>query len=558
MTSRLFTLKTDAGQLSAGNRGMAEMHYVQYAPSRDVTGANFSNGAQYIKWTTSGQKWWIPQRTYLRMRATLTDGTGNPLTGNDKVAPNMNLMSTLFQSLEFRIAGQTVCRMSDYVPQIDTLDKRMTKSKAWLDSVGASTCFMQPDVYERLAAVSEEGIESGKLFVYPNDLGIEGAVGVYGNILDWFLDYVTPNQIQITAANQLIFTPNGGRPIPDLSNYFAIGERIAINDGAEKIRRVTAFVTTNTTNDTLVVDGAALTAVAAANLLNQVRKRKISIDYTRSESRRIDGFEIIWQPALGIFKVPHAMPAGDYELVLNPQNANTYKQAAIEAILEDKQPGALATNYQFDVVDMYLYVAQVEGIRIDNMTYLLDLEEIGCQRRSVQAATGLQQEEFTVQPSTTALTLGFQDSRAGSSNTLYSQSKLKIAPNTGLEYDLKLIRMYLNYAGMNKPQPDADPSYKVGSAEDYMIQRYSDSIMYNGTYFSMGGAESERDWRIRGPYYHFAWPKDATDRSTRVFANYQFSQAVPNGTLLLFNHFLKYAQITVENGAVIRVVVKET
>lgn len=553
MASRLFNLKTSQDQLTSANRGMGELHYIQYAPSRDVTGDNFPNGPQFIKWQTSGQKWWIPRRTYLRMRCTIKRGDNTPITNNDNIAPNLNLFANLFQSIEFRIQNKTICRVSDYVPQVDILDKRLNKSKSWLDNTAAATMYLQPDFQDRQTIISSNGYEESQNGVANSIITVLDSLPSVGTPLR-FLDLVTPNQVQIFADGRLLFTANGGTAIPDLSTYFKIGEIIAINDGVERVRRIVSFQTVNTTNDQITVSVAEgnLTAVGAANLVAQIR----SISTQTKNSRRIDGLELIWQPPLGIFKVDHAMPGGNYELVLNPQNVNIYQKAAVESIFTDLDTGALATNFSFNVVDMYLFVAQVEGPRADNLSYFLDLDEIKCQKRAIQNTTGLQQEEFSVSPSTSALTLAFQDNRTGSGLTRYSSSKFKIDPN-GSELDLKLIRMYLNYAGMNKPQPDANPLYKVGSAEDYTIQRYIDSALYSGTYFTQGGAETIEDWQKRGPYYHFSWPKDATDRSTRVFTNYQFNQAVNNGTVLLFEHYKVAALVKIENGISTQVFTQE-
>lgn len=550
----MFNLKTDPSQLSSANGGVGDMRYVQYSPTRDITGNSFPNGSQYIKFTTSGRKWWVPKRSYIRMRLQIKDGQGNILEKFDNIAPNMNLVANLFQSMELKINGQVVSRLSDYVPQIDTLHKRMTKSKSWLDSTGATTCLLQPSFVDRQAVVISDGLEQSGDFVYSRAASLQVGNANVGTTLS-FLDLATPNQVQILANGQLRFTANGGTAIPDLTTYLQIGDQLAINDGAEKIRKIVGFLTTVTTNDTIVVDTTVgnLTAQAAANLVAQVR----NISTSPKQSRQADALELIWQPCLSVFNLNHALPSGSYELVLVPQTSTVYKSFAVESKYIDKLVGVGADNFSIDVVDMFLYVCEVEGPRVDNMSYYLDLDEINCQRRDLQQATGLLQEEFTVSPSTYALTLAFQDARAGSSQTRYSQSKFKINPNSAAESESKLTRMFLKYAGMNKPQPDADPSYKVGSAEDYQVQRYGDSMLYAGTYFSQGGCETIQEWRERGPFYHFAWPKEQSDRSTRVNANYQFAQAISNGTVLLFSHFKKAALIQIENGVVRDVKVEE-
>lgn len=79
----------------------------------------------------------------MRLRCKLTKGDDSQLTlaDNCKVAPNMNLAANLFQSLELQLNGKTISRCSDNVSQVDTLEQRLRKSKAWLDSLGASIAY---------------------------------------------------------------------------------------------------------------------------------------------------------------------------------------------------------------------------------------------------------------------------------------------------------------------------------------------------------------------------------------------------------------------------------
>lgn len=541
----MFNLKTTQSQLSAGNNGMGDMHYVQYAPSRDVTGANFPNGAQHINWQCSGNKWWVPKRSYLRMRCRLTDGAGNQLQRTDHIAPAMGLIANLFQSIEFRVNNKTISRVSDYVSQVDMLSKRLNYSQGWISSAGEDLMMYNPDFRKRQSMVIDDGSDTPADTLLLNAIGL-GANVAYGTPLT-FLDLATPNQVQFAnVGSQIIFSRNAGTVIPDLSESIRIGDYIYFNDGAAKVRKVTGFATTTTTNDTLVVDGA-VTNQAAADLVAQVGV----IPEQPKHGRRVKALEIIWQPPLSIFSLHHALPAGKYELVLNPQNVNAYKSLAIESLYGNKVP---VTDFDFSVVDMYMYICMTSAIRMDNTAFYLDLKELSCQRRSVQPASGLQQEEFSVSPATSALAVAFQDNRV-SSDTRFSPSKFKVGQPR--DQELLLRRLYVQYAGMNKPQPDADPSYKVSDLEDYTSQRYADSIIYASTYFTSGGPESLVEWQDRGAYYYWKWPRDASDQSTRCLVNYQLSEAVTTGTILLFNEFRSVASIKIENGNSVMVEVRE-
>ena len=148
--STIFDLKQSASELPSLNQGTAKLIYEQHPPTRDVTGTNFPNGSIHIRWQVSGTRWWIPSRSYIRMRASIksvavANGAAIQPTLSSDVAPNMELMANLFQSLEFRIADKTVARTSDYVAQVDALEKRITKSQSWLNSVGKELEWLQPN-----------------------------------------------------------------------------------------------------------------------------------------------------------------------------------------------------------------------------------------------------------------------------------------------------------------------------------------------------------------------------------------------------------------------------
>lgn len=266
-----------------------------------------------------------------------------------------------------------------------------------------------------------------------------------------------------------------------------------------------------------------------------------------SPSRRVRAFELTWTPdCLSIFKVQEALPAGKFELTMDPQTANSYKQRAIESLVT-KTPG-LTNDYDFKIVDMYLYVATVESTRIDDISYYLSLDETRCQVKDTFTAGTLTQKHFDVSPSTYALTVALQDEAAGTL-THISASKFKVRNDV----ERNLSRMFINYAGQSKPSPDSDASYDAAAARDNTTQRYLDSILQSGQYFRDGGSESLKEWQERGQMYHFAFPRDGRDRSTRVQVNAQIQTSAANTRLLCFDHYKSIAHISVKDGRVVDV-----
>jgi hypothetical protein len=72
---------------------------------------------------------------------------------SDGVAPVMNLPPHMFNRIEYFMDGNKLSDVQDYVPEIDTMKTRMTKSKAWFRSVGARSAFWESDFGSRQARV---------------------------------------------------------------------------------------------------------------------------------------------------------------------------------------------------------------------------------------------------------------------------------------------------------------------------------------------------------------------------------------------------------------------
>ena len=570
----MFNLKTNVEELSSVNQGIAKKKYEQHAPTRDVTGTNFPNGNISIKFQSSGQKWWCPKESYVRFRVALSQQDGTQLSSANDIAPAMGLCANLFQSMEFRINDKTVSRIADFVPQIDALHNRLYRSRSWLKSLGSALNTWDVDFDARKSIVTSDNVliqdvtganrPQSEPFTRA-DLGLDAAGGA-GN---------DRNAATYTAASgNVVFSQNGGaalpadiRPLYPIGSYFeftTIQGATATDARVKKPAKVVAHISATTIQ--------LETGVIVADVVADGRTDFIRVDYTPIDgsdtARKVREFEVLWIPPLNIFDVDHCMPSGKYELVLTPQTSSVYQKYAIESKSADKVPNSATTaapsagsNFLFQVQDMYLYTSTIEGPRADDVTYLLDLTQITCNSDQFSAnQTGFQQKNFDVSPSTVALSVAYQDSRSGN-DTRNSSSLFKVS-NTASTTDneeQKLTRLYVQYAGQQLPQPDADPEFKSGV--DRTTQRYLETQLSSGGYHDSGGAESLYEWQKRGSVYHWIWPRDGTDRSTRVTVHNEFSgdggADTANMRLLLFSHSKQVARIAVEQGNVTSVEVED-
>ena len=291
--------------------------------------------------------------------------------------------------------------------------------------------------------------------------------------------------------------------------------------------------------------------------------------YRPKAARRVKQFEIIWRPmCLSIFKYGGALPTGKYSLVLTPYNAsgNNYQIRAVEipkSVSVGSIPvfGSSASSLSFNVLDTRFYRATIEGERVEDLTYYLDLENTSYQSQNLQITTSLTKQYFDVPPLTHALTVCYQNRNAGidmrqsSSRFVCHGYDSKTNEFTGVvNNELTLQRIFVTYGGRSYPQPDGDPSYIVGSAADYTTQRYIETITNSGGLFSEGGTESIQEWQSRGAYHHISCPRDGSDRSTRVVLNQQFSSDFSNqANVVLFAHSKSTAMVSIVRGLVVDV-----
>lgn len=536
----IFDLPQSVGDLPSLNQGMSKLTYEQVPPLKSIVGTSFPGGRIEHRWEVSGNKWWIPSRSYLRIRAEFTNGDGSEINlqqtvdagrpfdsarGGDK-APNMGICGNLFQSMEFKIAQKVVSRISDRVAQVDALHTRLNMSKAQLDNWGADTNWWQPNFKVRQQL-----------------LCLGGAI-----------DDLVPPEVIKPSANQdstvAIATATGVVTGVDttFTTSLVVGDKIRFADLAANGGDYTVASITNDT--TALVYPWPTENIAATPNWTIVR-------YKRSPQRR--NLEFIWKPPLGIFDCPYALPAGRYELSMIPANSNEYMKMVIESTALDiaqrtqLDNGGTAAQIQFNITDLNLYVCKTEGPRVDNMTYLLDIEDINCQVENVTGG-GFQQKNFDVEPSTTALTVAWQQQSAGL-DTRFSASKFKFASDLATlpadSGELGLSRFFIRYGLDQKPSPDFDPVYV--SPSSYITELYSETQLYSGQKFESGSCESIQDWIDRGAYLYFAWPRDGTDESTRVNVNYDFTNGLTVSNvarLLLFNHYKNVAMVTVKDGRV--------
>ena len=562
----IFDLDTDVLQVVGRTEGVSKNTYQQVPPNRPVNNASFSDGSIEYRFKTNSTKYWIPSRSYLRMRVKMSKADGTALLTSDDVAPVYGFASSLFQNAEFQMSGKTVSRVSDFMPQIDALQTRMNNSKSWVDSVGASTNFWSCDFKHRQSDVTSDGFLVREITDEANPVGDPYSRSQLG------FDVAgggappagTRNAVQYTeATGLLVFSVNGGGAIPDVRTKFPVGSyfqfetiegAVSLDPRMKRPARIMEHINATTIRLDKGVIGGDVVEDGRDDwgMLINTSLEDIGVN----DARKMREFEIIYQPPLSIFQINNALPCVDGALILNPQTAQAYQYNCVQSVNGAKTPN---TDFKVEIENMFLYNNIIEGERVMNKSYVLDLPAINCQSETINS-TSFGQKDFTVSPATEKITVAYQDNRIAN-DTRASPSQFKAydaAYTTGSE-ELRLNRFFISYAGIKQPEIDANPDFDPATNVDRTTQRYTDTLLNTSQLWNVGGAEDIQTFHKNGSYYTYNFNREGTDRSTRCSVHQQFSGATPLGNMrvLLFSHYRQIAMIKIEDGMTTEVQLEE-
>ena len=481
--------------------------------------------------TLSGNQHWLPSRSFVVIRDSLYKGrlvggqanTPDQPNLNDNIAPSLNCQDNLWDGCQLTIGGFSLGSRTKLAPQISAINKRVMKSASWLEGAGKSAHTWDARFDKRQNDVVKRGI-------------IGDPVAETFDALAGTITVVAATSALVGAAS--LFT-----------EQLKVGDEIITDTNIGGVVQVLKIKS--------IADNTNATITSSENVLQAAGTTysKISQGYASSRSNKN---ERIYVPPLGVFHQGKALPPARYELILRPKPDTVYKQSAVESLAAvtiqgGARDGANAltnTHVEYLVDDIVFYIAVVDNHeRVpDKMTYVLDLEETEVLPRKISGESTVQ-ENFTVSKSSFALTVALQSKQAGR-NTLFSPSRMVVSG----DHQNELETLRVDYAGQSRPQPNAIPAFKqdVNSHIDYQTYRYAENAVEDLAYYDTGGVQTKDDWREMGPIYHFQWRRVGDDISTNVDVEVNYPRFA-NGeqeNLMLFHHFKRVIEMTVESGQV--------
>lgn len=311
-----------------------------------------------------------------------------------------------------------------------------------------------------------------------------------------------------------------------------------------------------------------------------------------------------FQPSLGIFDLHQGIGSGDFKFQLNP-NVNyqyscvetvgacvplatneqgyflgAYKVVPLKPVVAGNVTAGVAAKavvgYQLNIENVLLYIATIKQPMPMSGILPLSLMETQIMQKTMTStsANSSNQLDFTVPPSTLAITVWVQAPTVGT-NSAIPPSKFKVAQGTNTP-DENLQSIQVTYGSSTKPSTLYQSGYNISSGNPYsllwngtilsevsyspltsseMQQRWIQSQQNAGKLGNDGGTENYLNYLDMGPYYHFDFSRDKADSSSYVNVQIQYNEALPAGTnLYICAWYSRQVEIAFESGVVTSVV----
>ena len=482
------------------------------------TGDNFPQGVQDYNFSVGGASLWLPKKSYFKATMRITYNGAQAVIQN-QVAFADNVIGNLFDNIYFRGGGQDISSIVSYAPQASILRQRLTKSGAWLNSMGKDVFALDSNFNSRVNKVTvntdlEEEVERINL-------------GASDHRLDYTLAFSTAGVI--TGVNTNFsgngvsdVTVNGGAGQPAVP-LLRVGDYIDVQQADGGIVRVKVTAV-----------GSATAATYAPALTSDVGATAGLFAY-RGQGKKTT-YTALWKPPIGIFDSDKALGSGDFRISLNP-NAR-YKTAAIESVATlVPAPGSV----NFEILELKLYIALIQDTVQQSGVESLFFSEQHIQSKPM---TGLANSlDFTVPPSTKMIAFFLQSNKAGS-DTRIPPSKFRALGN----YELGVKSFQLTYANRSRPSTKWESGFDT--TRNTMQQRFWDTYQECGLAELQGGTETMQEWMDRGPIYVYRFDRDSNDKSTLVQLQLEVDRYEPNCNVMLCAFYTRTVEIAYQNGMI--------
>ena len=508
----------------------------------------------------------------------------------DGIALADHFGSTLYNNAFFRAGNSDVSLITQYIPQAGVLKSRLDKSFAWTKSIGRLISQDDADFERRRNYVSIDGKfhdDGLKPLQYTRrPLMTTYGVPVADYAVSASISYTPGTGIlsvsainKVTSANlntvgvqvdDIIIVQLVVAEQPTTYRYFQVTQIVA----TPEIDEFYDLASNNVLWDYLVIevrggDNSAIPGAAHGFAVLAAHDPACGSNIT----------QVIFQPPIGIFSEANAISGGDFKISLNP--SPNYKINGVQSLrsLQPYNSAQLPGDFNLIIRDVKFYVATIKSDVSPTGTIPLTLVEMAVLNKTMNPSAGSQNLDFTVPPSTLAITVFVQGANAGTTTCIpatkfYFQTDAGdsniVGTNPNAVNDAlinnvanSIQQIQVTYGSITKTQTLYNSNYSSVLGINQNIQRFLQSIQYSGKIVSDGGAECQPQFLERGNYWHFDFHKDKNDTSSYVnvqlgFANNQVTAngggIGPGQNLFIVAHYSRQVEIGYENGFITQVI----
>jgi len=528
---------------------------------RSVGDAAFSQGNQQFNFTIGRPNAWCPNRSYFKIDLKLEgNGTANPIPRvSDQISLADNCAGNLYTNCFFKAGGQDVSAITSFMPQASALKKRLNRAHPWLQSIGKPTNFDIASQVSRIYQLSTS---------VRGDNGDGSTAYMLKGCAD--ANYATVN-VEIAAATGVVTSTvaatlwnSPSTALADTQLY--VGDILVV--------RGQKYTVSAITDDThVLVQPTTAIAIAATTDFYFIRPN------VRNTTVSKNVISVIWQPSIGIMDYDGWLGAGDYQFTLTPDS--NYLLNAVETrnsgLYNSALNSVVANKINLSIQNVKLYVQQCK-LDIPEGPQALSLIESLIMSKPISSSNSVSNLQFSVPPSTQYISVFVQSNQAGSSN-LFPPSMFKALPSgvnvadfNNLSGDLTLSTIQLTYGSINKPSTNwssalsttgggaisvaAAPvavgsNNQTASQTNQMVQRFYDSYLEMNNKANMPeGSETMDEFLQRGPFYHFMFERDSSDRSTELQLNIGYSNISTASNVYVCAWYHNTVNYTVSNGLI--------
>lgn len=618
----LFSIYNINNKMNLQDREL-ELNWREVTCKRSVQDDNFPRGIQDFDFSVSGKSAFIPSLSYFVIDAELTVrptyqpvfykdisnvGSVNsaqaiqvpipvgPLAitkeaffrrpaAADAISLADHFGSTLYNNAFFRAGNSDVSLITQYIPQAGVLKSRLDKSGAWSHNIGRIVTHDDPDFNRRRQYVSidgkfhEDGLEP--LQYTPRKLYKQD--GTLLNSILW----------QYTAATStLSFFFNAANTTDPFLSGIQIGDVVQFQAAAvllpvplpayvaffriESVEIGPVFTPPAFNTASGLAYEFKVTPVRGTQNLDIAAPAPGTPTFIWAAHDPACGSnitQVMFQPPIGIFSEANAISGGDFKISLNP--SPNFKVNGVQSLraLQPYSSLQLLGDYDLIIKDVRFYVATINSDVTPTGVIPLSLVEMAVLNKTLnsQNGGGSQNLDFTVPPSTLAITVFVQGANAGT-NTIVPATKFYLQTGDGDPYPAglnvnqineslidnianNLQQIQVTYGSITKTQTLYNSQYSGLEGVNKNIQRFLQSIQYSGKIVSEGGAESQPQYLERGNYWHFDFSKDKNDTSSYVNVQLAFNGTIGTGNnLFIVAHYSRQCEISYENGFITQVI----